>query len=95
MQVARGQNVSSSKEELQVLSTQVNKKKRKFKGKRKLPDFSKMQCFRCDKIGHPTSKCPNRIKPQASFTTTQMEILNIMPSIQHSPVKHQPDQALG
>ena len=67
MQVARGQNVSSSKEDLQVLSTQVNKKrKQKFKGKRKQPDFSKMQCFRCDKIGHPTSRCPDRIKQQSS-----------------------------
>ena len=30
-----------------------------------------MQCFRCDKIGHPASRCSARIKPQASFATTQ------------------------
>jgi hypothetical protein len=71
MEVARGQNVSSSKEELHVLSTQVNKKKRKFKGRKKHTDFSKMQCYRCDKFGHPTCRCSDRVKPQASFATTQ------------------------
>ena len=30
-----------------------------------------MQCYRCDKCGHPASRCPSRIKPQDSFATTQ------------------------
>ena len=62
MQLSRGMNISSTREDMQVLSTQVNKKKKKqkFKGKRKQPDYSKMQCFRCDKYGHPASKCPDR-----------------------------------
>ena len=30
-----------------------------------------MKCFRCDKIGQLTSRCPDRVKSQDSFATTQ------------------------
>ena len=62
------QDDTSIGSDLHALSTHVDKKKKpNFKRKRRHVDYSKMQCFRCDKYGHSTFKCPDRLKHQATF----------------------------
>ena len=68
MLISQGIGDSSIGGDIQILTTQVHKRKKpKFKGKRKHMDYSKMQCFRCNNYGHSAIQCPNRLKHQASF----------------------------
>lgn len=59
--------------EIQALhaNTSNKGKKRKFKWKRgnnhKSKDFSKIQCYKCDKFGHTHRFCPERKKAQATI----------------------------
>ncbi len=60
---------TSTGSDLDSLSTHVDKRKKpNFKRKRRHVDYSKMQCFRCDNYGHSAFKCPDRLKPQATFS---------------------------
>ena len=63
------QDDTSIGSDLHALSTHVDKKKKpNVKRKTRHVDYSKMQCFKCDKYGHSAFKCTDRLKHQATFT---------------------------
>ena len=56
--------------DIQVLTTQVDKTKKKTKFKRKIRhvDYFKIQYFRCDNYHLSTFKYPDRVKHEATCT---------------------------
>ena len=74
--ISRGIIDESKNEGFQALTTKLKGKKGKYSHKRQR-DYSKVQCFRCDKYGHTATICPDRIKHQASFSEVSNPNLNL------------------